>query len=516
MAEQYTPTIGKDVIESLTLGMYEDSRFIFREYIQNAADQIDKGYMQGLLQQDQGEIHININADKRIITIEDNATGIQAANVQPILQNIAQSTKIRGIDKGFRGIGRLGGLAYCSKLTFETSFCGESVKSILTWDADLLKKIINDRLNKEQAVEVVKSVTTFLTKKENVEAHYFKVILEGVTSNELLDKKKVEAYLSMVAPVPFSTKFIFRSEIYKELEKEGISLDEYNVFLNTEQIFKAYSTYIYEGEGSSKRAVDEVIDIIFFKEYDHQKKPLYWGWYSVSQLNRQIKQANIARGFRLRKANIQIGDEYTLLDLHRDNRFNFYFFGEVHGISPDLIPNARRDYFSQNGECQEFESKLSGFFHTEIYRLCYNASEVNSLVKKIDDLKAFEEELKAKNTVGFTDKKEVAEFQEKYDIKREEAIRAQKKLEKIEQDATATGTLPIQKIIKRVANPKMREKIEDVEVVNSERPKFRTDNLSSLNKDQRKFLSKIFSIIRDIIEPNLAEELIKKIEEELK
>ena len=31
--------IGKDVIESLTLGMYEDCRFIFREYIQNAADQ---------------------------------------------------------------------------------------------------------------------------------------------------------------------------------------------------------------------------------------------------------------------------------------------------------------------------------------------------------------------------------------------------------------------------------------------------------------------------------------------
>ena len=36
------PTIGKDVIESLTFSMYEDSRFIFREYIQNSADQIDK------------------------------------------------------------------------------------------------------------------------------------------------------------------------------------------------------------------------------------------------------------------------------------------------------------------------------------------------------------------------------------------------------------------------------------------------------------------------------------------
>ena len=36
------PQIGKDVIESLTLGMYEDCRFIYREYIQNAADAVDK------------------------------------------------------------------------------------------------------------------------------------------------------------------------------------------------------------------------------------------------------------------------------------------------------------------------------------------------------------------------------------------------------------------------------------------------------------------------------------------
>ena len=36
------PRIGKDVIESLTLGMYEDCRFIYREYIQNSADQVDK------------------------------------------------------------------------------------------------------------------------------------------------------------------------------------------------------------------------------------------------------------------------------------------------------------------------------------------------------------------------------------------------------------------------------------------------------------------------------------------
>ena len=61
--------IGKDVIESLTIGMYDDSRFIYREYIQNAADQIDKARQQGLVSE--GEIHINIDPDKKIISIED-------------------------------------------------------------------------------------------------------------------------------------------------------------------------------------------------------------------------------------------------------------------------------------------------------------------------------------------------------------------------------------------------------------------------------------------------------------
>ena len=42
------PRIGKDVIESLTLGMYEDCRFIYREYIQNSADQVDKAIAESL------------------------------------------------------------------------------------------------------------------------------------------------------------------------------------------------------------------------------------------------------------------------------------------------------------------------------------------------------------------------------------------------------------------------------------------------------------------------------------
>ena len=52
--------IGKYVIDSLTRSMYEDSRCIYREYIQNAADQIDIAKEQHLEEHDYYEIHVRI------------------------------------------------------------------------------------------------------------------------------------------------------------------------------------------------------------------------------------------------------------------------------------------------------------------------------------------------------------------------------------------------------------------------------------------------------------------------
>lgn len=190
-----TPQIGKDVIESLTLGMYEDCRFIYREYIQNAADAVDKAIDCALLKKGEEAIHVRINKDEKSISIQDNATGIPGEKVMTILRNIAHSTKKRGEDKGFRGIGRLGGLGYCSKLIFETSYYGEPVKSIMTWDSELLKFIINDRNNREEATEVLSKVTKIETRSEDRDAHYFNVIMENVSSEELLNVESVSDYL---------------------------------------------------------------------------------------------------------------------------------------------------------------------------------------------------------------------------------------------------------------------------------------------------------------------------------
>lgn len=263
-----SPQIGKDVIESLTLGMYEDCRFIYREYVQNAADAVDKAVKLTILDKGSEEIHIKIDVENRQISIFDNATGIPHDNVVSILRNIAHSTKKRGEDKGFRGIGRLGGLGYCSKLKFETSYFGEAEKSIMTWDAELFKYIINDRDNNEEAVEVLSRVTNTSFEKEDVDAHYFRVIMEDVTSDDLLDVESVTDYLSMVAPVDISSQFIYRSKINIFKRENGLSVDTYNIYINGDQIYKPYTSVIYEDNHGGKKKVDDILDVDFLLSRD--------------------------------------------------------------------------------------------------------------------------------------------------------------------------------------------------------------------------------------------------------
>ncbi|MBB4804799.1 molecular chaperone HtpG [Chryseobacterium defluvii] len=515
MDNNFKTIIGKDVIESLTIGMYDDSRFIYREYIQNAADQIDKARQQGLIEE--GEIHIVIDAEKKLISIEDDATGIEENKVVEILKNIAQSTKKRGINKGFRGIGRLGGLGYCEKLVFETSFKGEAVKSIMTWDAKKLKAIINDREQKEEASDVIDAVTTLETKKEDANKHYFKVSLIGVSNKDLLDVKEIRTYLSMVAPVAFNKSFVYAKKIYDELKKEEITVDEYKTFINTEQLFKGYNSYIYEGDVNNKKKIGEVIDVLFFKDYDPESNKLFWGWYGITEKNQSLNQVNFARGLRLRKANIQIGNESTLTKLHRDKRFQFYFFGEVYGLHQDLIPNARRDYFSETETFYDFENKLKSFFHTTIHKLCYTASDVNSAVRTINSYNEVAEEFEKKKEEGFVDKEEQQSFLENLKKKKEEAEKAERKLESIKTKSAETDTLtPITKIIERATLNHTLTVKNNVETEVAEEPVFRTDKLIRLNKQERKFLGNIFTTIRNVLPKETAELLILKIEEDYK
>ena len=521
------PQIGKDVIESLTLGMYEDCRFIYREYVQNAADAVDKAVKMTILDKGSEEIHIKIDAENRHISILDNATGIPYENVVSILRNIAHSTKKRGEDKGFRGIGRLGGLGYCSKLKFETSYLGEDKKSIMTWDAELLKYIINDRDNNEEAVEVLSRVTKTSFEKEDIDAHYFRVIMEDVTSDDLLDVESVTDYLLMVAPVDISSQFIYRSKINNFKKENGLCVDTYNIYINGDQIYKPYTSVIYEDNHGGKKKVDDILDVDFLLSRDDNGDIIYWGWYTISCLKGQMKPKNIARGIRLRKENIQIGDEEIckkFFSKTEDQRFSFYYFGEIHALSKGLIPNSRRDYFGESRECVDFEKRIKKDF-LKLKELCYDAQRFRSSTTTIQKAQELKEKIEEKERSGYTSQKERDDLQRQFEEQQKKVEQAEKQLGNVTKKIE-TSDSPLKSVIEKL-KPESKQNdttgIQGQDNVKSDveppkKVKYRTDKpiYSNYNKKEKKLIGRIYAAIGNAIaDERLREALISNIEEEI-
>lgn len=502
---KYKPAIGKNIIENLTLGMYDDPRFVYREYVQNAADQIDIAFRQGQFEsKNDAFIYINIDKENSRVVIEDNATGIESQKVLPLLGNIAQSNKNRYADKGFRGIGRLGGLGYCNKLTFETSFEGETTKSTMVWDAKLLKKIINDNSIQIEAAELISIITDYIFEEEKKDTHYFRVIMEGVTNEKLLNCEFVRDYLSMVAPLPFASHFTHRTKIYEEARKKNIRLDEYNIQLNQEQLFKGYKNSIYRG--SKVEEGDTIVDVNFFEEVFNDTL-LYWGWYGISPNMHQIPDENIERGIRLRKSNIQIGLETRLDIYHKEKLGNRYFIGEIYAVNKELIPNARRDFFIENDECIELVNKVQDFFHTKLYTLYYDFSKKNEYVKNIQILESLNEKLDDKS------------------LDKEEKAKLSTEVKNVEKKVAKTKKTLV-KLKNKYKGQILGEIIEEIDIDCEEKdqePKDEKQPDSSSNKQPKKLsakeeavLNKVYEIIRQTLIRQTAEELILKIEGEIR
>jgi molecular chaperone HtpG len=512
--------IGKDVIESLTFAMYDDPRFIYREYIQNSADQIDIAFENNFItSKEESKIEIKIDKVGKNISIYDNGTGIPKDKVLLVLKNIAQGVKDRTKHKGFRGIGRLGGLAYCDELIFETSYFGETTKSILTWNAKKLKQIINNRDKKEEASEVIDTITSLETEPAKENERFFRVILKNISNEILLDKSNIIDYLSMVAPVPYKNGFYYDEKIYKKASELGYTIDEYNIYVNNNQIFKEYTTTIYEKHGNGKKRVDSIHDVDFFEIKNSTNELLCWGWYSLSEIKAQMKDINIARGIRLRKSNIQIGDENRLANLFvasnvQDKRFSFYFFGEIHAVSPDLIPNARRDYFTENKTFEIFEKETKSEFK-KLKEYCYFSSNVRSEERKIQKFIDFTAEYKTKNQKGFTKSSDKKKLDEKFDELKGSAKKAKQKIERIGQNVENDKTK--NKIFEKITkeNKTLIQKVENKKRNNNSKPKLISDGLSKHNRNERKLVSKILGIIDNILPKDLSENVKQKIVEEL-
>lgn len=501
--------IGKFTLESLTTGMYSEPESCYREYIQNAVDSLDTALGLGIMQSDDFRIEIIVDSERQTISIKDNGTGIKKELVGKTLLDIGNSAKLHTTNRGFRGIGRLGGLSYCKKLSFCTTATGDSEKTLITFDCEKLKALLVPGQNTEHNLQsVIEAVTDVHIMPEQISTHYFIVKMEGADDiSSLLDLETVKVYISQVAPIPFKDRFYWGREIKAKLAENGIIVAEYPVFIGEsfESLSQMYKPYKNSFETNSRVGVskDEVLGLSFFCISGNDQTQLAYGWYADTDFSGTLVDDCIS-GVRVRQGNILIGNQRTLAPYYKESRFNGWAVGEVYVISSNLIPNARRDDFEKNITFSEFAIGLRDTIGTEITDKIRTASKIRNnpmqkTLKKVEcDVAKVEEVL----TTGFHSSTEKEQVVSKLNSTRRDLYAIPK-------------NAPSDVVEQKTA---LLERLTSLSVKVDESTNFRVkkDVPSNFSKDQKKIMQAMLEVLSRNFERMTVDSLYREFLEELK
>lgn len=374
--------VGKYTLESLTTGMYSDPKIIYREYIQNSVDALETAVQSNLIEPQSMRIDIIVDAENAYISIRDNGTGINSASAVSTLMNIGSSQKRHSNNRGFRGIGRLGGMSYCGRLVFTTSAENENTKTVIEFDCKKLRQLLVPGANEDMDLAtVLANVTQVRREDEKKDRHYFSVELFDVNGfSDLLNVDAVKSYISQVAPLPYqSRKFYYSPDLHRFLSAGGYEVEEFPIFVGEsgselEPVFKS-NRHRYHSDRNKKKN-DEILSLRLFRvEIDGELYAL--GWYGVCNWLGSLSEHEIS-GIRVRKGNILIGDNRTLNTIFKEARFNGWTQGELFIVTDKLIPNARRDDFEQNEAYYKLIEALREGIGAEITKAIREASSLRN------------------------------------------------------------------------------------------------------------------------------------------
>lgn len=386
--------IGAFVLETLTLGMYGEPRHTLREYVQNSFDAIREAKRS---KQISGRGEVRISYLENEIRIRDNGAGVSASAAWDTLTSIGASKKNRKHDAGFRGIGRLAGMAYCEKLQFRTSFLGESEVSVITFDAAaLLEGMDPDEGGTIELADLLSSnVTLDQSKITDQETHFFEVALIGLGNapDELTDIVYVERYLRETLPLRYNSDWEHADRIVEEYKKYfGREIPIIDVVLIANDKEKHLSKH-YCDKYKYTRGLMNLDTIQFFDDGDDER---FWGWIGCMKESGAITD-KYTRGIRIRVRNIQVDGTEIFDDLFRNyrpsyGRFNSYYVGEFFINPSSIVPNARRDGFEETKEWVKIKTNFVNHVCEPLAKDAYRKSravqeDVGKLLEKVESIK---------------------------------------------------------------------------------------------------------------------------------
>lgn len=354
-------TVGYDLLSLVSTAMYVEPLTIYREYVQNAADSIDDARRLGLIAEGEaGVVEIEVDTTARSIRIRDNGTGVPASQFAHRMRAVGSSGKRGTQARGFRGVGRLGGLAYGQRLAFRSrSGAGEPVMEV-AWDCRKLRTGIKQNSNEELS-RFIEAITEVRAVDGEWPQRFFEVELSGVVrqgDDRLVRPESVADYLAQVAPVPFDAAFSLANEI-DALLKPHLPGERLSVTVNGgDPLTRPFRD---ETDAGDKGSVP-LREVTTFEVPDLDGSGISAvGWIAHHDYDGAIPQAAMIKGLRARVGDIQIGGSSLLQEIFPEARFCSWTVGEVHVVDARIVPNGRRDNFEQNGYYANLLNHLAPF-----------------------------------------------------------------------------------------------------------------------------------------------------------
>ena len=523
------PVAGKFLLEILTKGMYSNPMHIYREYIQNATDAIDAAVRAGLVQMPQALIHIAVNNKKRLIIIRDNGIGIASDIAMTRLLNVGASDKDGIAERGFRGIGRLGGLAYADEVQFVTSAAGEPLKTIMICNCVRMQELLQkSNTETSDVMETFRAISHFETQPEDVDEHYFEVRLCGVAEDSgLLREDSVKKYLAETAPVDFNgQEFIQASKVRDFFRENGHPITCYKILWGKRKlpIYKLYSRYLSTGKQERTKNRDGIRNVEFIYENSKNGIPLFIGWIAVTDFTGTISDESV-QGIRFRKGNILVGDNTTFSKFfpttgQEAQRANRMFAGEIHVLHPGITPNSQRDDFEPSPAYAEMKGLLEEWARQINRRYRRGTSNANSALHKLeqinDEQKKLEEQVSSGAVTSDERREQLAEQLESISRRRDAAKKeVERALERGTFDEERKET--VARALSQTEKAAKKTRSLATRIVNAEYgTKYDLD--SSYSRDERKLYQRIIEIIDEFFvdDPDTAKALRERLKSELR
>lgn len=404
--------VGASIVEIITESLYDKPIVVFREYVQNSADSLM------IMEQNNPASDSSISiwhTSSNALCFLDNGTGIKEEDFELTMSSIANSPKNRSKNIGYKGIGRLSGLAYCKKLIF-VNILDYNGLQFQTYTISCLKYAElrkEGRLNNLDFSELIKLISEFkdrpdVSKIQKLLEPYastfrnrntgFLVILEDISPvlKGTMADRKFEENLAWLLPVPFKEEL---------LTQKGTNDDKHELFisLSTELAFSnnisapAKSFDIYYNQKQIFRPISRE----FFRNYLCKSNMNQYAVciHTFSNTGININNKNPFSGIRIYIDNILLCDETELIPALQQFGMISHTANEiiqtVRGIGAviyivdkvNISANARRTFIDVTDEDSLDFLRLIGEFVESIFQARYALSNYYNTKKKDDSTK---------------------------------------------------------------------------------------------------------------------------------